>query len=179
VAPDHANAGLICVDAERLPALELGMRGRRKPIVVAVARFGDDSCDRLVAEGLADAVITKPLLRSEIEDLLVRLAAGEVGPRLARGSRPAQRPASVPGLKVLVADDSAVNREVAIEALSRLGATVETVENGVQAIEAVRNSIFDVVLMDGSMPDVDGFTAAREIAPWKQASSGTDSPSLP
>jgi len=33
----------------------------------------------------------------------------------------------------------------------------------VQAIEAVRNSIFDVVLMDGSMPDVDGFTAAREI----------------
>ena len=162
-APDYANASLICVDAERLPALELGMRGRRKPIVVAVARFGDDSGDRLVAERLADAVITKPLLRSEIEDLLVRLAAGEsiLALREARDQHSARL--QFPGLKVLVADDSAVNREVAIEALSRLGAMVETVENGVQAIEAARNAVFDIVLMDGSMPDVDGFTAAREI----------------
>jgi signal transduction histidine kinase/CheY-like chemotaxis protein len=159
----HANVGLVCVDAERLPTLELGRRDHRKPIVVAAARFGDDSGDRLVAEGLADAVITKPLLRSEIEDLLARIAAGESVLTLREAGDKHRVEPEFRGLKVLVADDSAVNREVAIEALSRLGAMVETVENGAQAIEAARNAAFDIVLMDGSMPDIDGFTAARAI----------------
>jgi two-component system sensor histidine kinase BarA len=69
---------------------------------------------------------------------------------------------------VLVADDGAVNREVATAALSRLGAAVHTVENGAQAIAAVRDGAFDMVLMDGSMPDIDGFAAARAIREQEQ-----------
>ena len=64
---------------------------------------------------------------------------------------------------MLVADDSAVNREVAIEALSRLGAQVETVENGAEAVSAAARHSHDIILMDGSMPQMDGFTAARII----------------
>lgn len=68
------------------------------------------------------------------------------------------------GTRVLVADDSAVNREVAMEALSRCGVTdVVAVENGLAAVEAVQASRFDIVLMDGSMPVMDGFTASRTI----------------
>lgn len=69
-----------------------------------------------------------------------------------------------PGARVLVADDSAVNREVAVEALSRCGVTdVVTVEDGLAAAEAAAASVFDIVLMDGSMPVMDGFTASRSI----------------
>ena len=78
----------------------------------------------VIANGAADAAISRPLLRSEIEELLRRVAAGEK--LLQRSGEVGQRrdgalPSSM-NLRVLVADDSAVNREVAIEALSQLGA---------------------------------------------------------
>jgi CheY-like chemotaxis protein/HPt (histidine-containing phosphotransfer) domain-containing protein len=116
----------------------------------------------VVADGRADAVISKPLLRGEIEELIGRIVEGKP----LQAAPAAAADTGVPqftGLRVLVADDNAVNREVAIEALSRLGAVVETVENGEQAVAAAQAAAFDIALMDGSMPVMDGFTAAREI----------------
>jgi signal transduction histidine kinase/CheY-like chemotaxis protein len=170
-ATDYAAASLVCIDADKLGLKGLGLRPYRKAFVVVVARFSDESADQLVAAGLADAVISKPVLRSEIEELLARIAAGElVVPSL--GGRPSENARLYfSGLKVLVADDNAVNREVAVESLSQLGATVETVENGRQAIDAVQKKIFDLVLMDGSMPDIDGFAAARRIRAAEAAMS--------
>ncbi|HEX2216988.1 MAG TPA: ATP-binding protein, partial [Xanthobacteraceae bacterium] len=159
---EYDKASLVCVDADKLPALQLGPRGQRNSIVIAVAHLGDERADRLLADGLADAVVAKPILRSEVEDILACIAAGQ--PILsAREAASTSATRQFPGLKVLVADDSAVNREVALEALSRLGAATTTVENGREAIAAVEATAFDVVLMDGSMPEIDGFTAAREI----------------
>src|SRR5262249_20973415 len=156
------DAALICADAERLRMVAPGRRTGRKPIVIAVVDCGDAQPDQLVVDGLADAVLTWPLLRVDVEDLLGRIVAG--GPLVAREKRAAAPSAlRFPGLKVLVADDSEVNREVATAALARLGAAVHTVEKGAQAISAARDGAFDVVLMDGSMPDIDGFAAARAI----------------
>jgi two-component system sensor histidine kinase BarA len=67
------------------------------------------------------------------------------------------------GLRVLVADDAEVNREVAAAALSRLGITATFVVDGREAVAAVAASAWDLVLMDGSMPVLDGFDATREI----------------
>jgi signal transduction histidine kinase/CheY-like chemotaxis protein len=165
----HSDAALICADAERLCASPVDRRDR-KPIVVAVADFGDTSADQLVADGRVDAVLTRPLLHADVEGLLERIVSGS--PLLARPESAARPRDAIqfPGLKVLVADDSAVNREVASAALARLGASVHTVENGVQAIAAARDGAFDVVLMDGSMPDIDGFAAARAIREEEQRS---------
>ena len=69
-----------------------------------------------------------------------------------------------PHARVLVADDSAVNVEVAIEALARCGVTdVITVGDGAQALAASAAGHFDLILMDGSMPVLDGFEATRAI----------------
>jgi signal transduction histidine kinase/CheY-like chemotaxis protein/HPt (histidine-containing phosphotransfer) domain-containing protein len=162
-ASERGKAALVCADAGKIAALGLGPRGSRNAIVLAVSALGDSSADRLVADGLADAVLTRPLLRGEIEELIGRIVA-DVPLQAARGAAATEAGApQFAGLRVLVADDNAVNREVAIEALSRLGAVVETVENGKQALAAVPAGAFDIVLMDGSMPVMDGFTAAREI----------------
>jgi CheY-like chemotaxis protein len=64
---------------------------------------------------------------------------------------------------VLVAEDNAVNRRLAVEILRRAGHIVESVENGREAVEAVAAQPFDVVVMDVQMPDMNGLEAARAI----------------
>ena len=64
---------------------------------------------------------------------------------------------------MLVADDSPVNREVASAALARFGVAIDLVENGAEAVAAVARQTYHLVLMDGSMPEMDGFEAARKI----------------
>ena len=167
---DFGAAAMVCADADRIAKRALAQSSGGSPIVVAVTPFGDAAADAVVADGVADAAISRPLLRSEIEELLRRIAAGEK--RLYSRAAGRRRGGPLPkfaSLRVLVADDSAVNREVAIEALSRLGAHVETVENGAEAVSAAARHAHDIILMDGSMPEMDGYTAARVIRQAEQA----------
>ncbi len=65
--------------------------------------------------------------------------------------------------KVLLAEDDAVNREVAVENLQKLGCTVDFAQNGLEVVEMVEKNSYDVVLMDCQMPVMDGFEAAKRI----------------
>jgi CheY-like chemotaxis protein len=71
--------------------------------------------------------------------------------------------ASASRLRVLVAEDNRVNRLVICRLLAQLGVTPVTVENGAEAINAVTQDRYDLVLMDISMPEVDGVEAVRVI----------------
>jgi two-component system sensor histidine kinase/response regulator len=66
-------------------------------------------------------------------------------------------------LRILLADDNVTNRLVAVARLEKMGHRVDPVGNGQEAIDAVRDVPYDLVLMDVMMPDVDGLTATREI----------------
>jgi hypothetical protein len=71
--------------------------------------------------------------------------------------------ASVPPMTILVAEDNAINRQVIQGILQARGHSVHLVEDGFQALTAVEMGQFDVVLMDGWMPVMDGIEAARKI----------------
>jgi two-component system sensor histidine kinase BarA len=109
----------------------------------------------------AVAVMT-PVRRADLSALLVQARAGQALSLATIQARAADLP-WFEGLKVLVADDSEVNREVAVEALARLGVRPDLVEDGLQAVEASLAGTYDLILMDGSMPGLDGFEAARRI----------------
>ena len=78
-------------------------------------------------------------------------------PQTATEARPLE------GLRVLVAEDNAVNTKLAVMLLGRLGCKVQTAANGVEALAALTRGPVDLVLMDCEMPEMDGFATTREI----------------
>ncbi len=72
-------------------------------------------------------------------------------------------PNGLSGLRVLLAEDNVTNQLVAVSNLERMGCNVDIVSNGLEAVEAAGARPFDVILMDVSMPEMDGIAATREI----------------
>lgn len=99
------------------------------------------------------------LSRDEVEDLT---ANNETN--VAAIDSPAFTEANdKPPLTVLVAEDSEVNQFIVTELLKKLGVEVTVVGDGQQAVDAVEETVYDVILMDISMPVKDGLAATREI----------------
>jgi two-component system sensor histidine kinase/response regulator len=71
--------------------------------------------------------------------------------------------AAPPSLNVLVAEDSRLNQTIAIRILKAQGHTVTVVSNGRQAVDALQDAVFDLILMDVDMPEMDGLDATRAI----------------
>ena len=66
-------------------------------------------------------------------------------------------------LRVLLAEDNEINQKVAVALLKKSGHVVEIAQNGYEAVQAVRQATFDIVLMDMHMPEMDGLAATRAI----------------
>lgn len=134
----------------------------------AVPQVGLVICDsEAAAEALLQrfpdsCVLVKPVRRDELLDVIGQIQSG-LQPRLTQRRSPSKITTTFPGVRVLVVDDSEVNREVAVEVLSRLEVESYTANDGQEAVDRLRVETFDLVLMDGSMPVLDGFEATRRI----------------
>jgi two-component system sensor histidine kinase/response regulator len=123
------------------------------------------------------AYLTKPIRQSSLLDAIMT----SLGPLAvmvdhvpvaaqAQVSRLAPRP-----LRLLLAEDNAVNQRLAVSLLEKRGHHVVVVENGREAIEAFHKERFDAVLMDVQMPDMDGFEATEKIRA-REAEAGGHTP---
>ncbi len=137
---------------------------------VVVCRTEEEAAGVLARDPGASTVVL-PLRRVDLIALLLQIQDGRT-PRLENAVAQTPEGLTFPGARVLVVDDSEVNREVATEALARLGVEVETAVDGFEAVAALRAKTFDLVLMDGSMPGLDGFEATRRIRAEEAGTGG-------
>ena len=107
------------------------------------------------------ARLDKPVRQSELYNTLARLLGDA---REAEPPAPAVAdPAPVRRMRVLLAEDNAVNQAVASQMLARLGHEAVVVGDGLAAVAAIASGRFDLVLMDIQMPTMDGFAAVAAI----------------
>ncbi len=142
-------------------ALSASLRALRRadqlPIVlIAVAIPGPDEA-AAADSGVIQATLTKPVVARRLHDVLVQV-----------GAHVATQPKSVPetvagGLRVLIADDNALNQNLLKRLVVKLGHTVDVVSNGREAVAAVAQQPYDALLMDVLMPEMDGLAAAEAI----------------
>jgi signal transduction histidine kinase/CheY-like chemotaxis protein len=143
-------------DEKALPILLLTSLGRRE--------IGADDLDFA-------AYLTKPLKPSALYDAL----AGIFG-RDAASPSASSEAASQPGrsaidadlgrrhpLRILLAEDNAVNQKLALRFLEQMGYRADVASNGIEAIQSIERQTYDVILMDVQMPDMDGLDATRHI----------------
>jgi CheY-like chemotaxis protein len=144
-------------------ALSASVRALRSPeqlpivLIAAAAATAEEA--GAADSGLVQATLTKPVAPRKLHDVIV-----QVGARPAVGAPATTVERVAPGaLKVLVADDNALNQNLLRRLVVKLGHNVDVVSNGREAVEAVSQTPYDAVLMDVLMPEMDGLQAAEAI----------------
>jgi PAS domain S-box-containing protein len=150
-------------------ALARQIRGDRRvgktPVIMLTSMGRAEDAARCKKMGL-EGYLTKPVKHSDLLDTLTTLVGIPARRGRVRPSR--QRPSRVPSraLRILVAEDNAVNRQLVTTLLKKRGHRVTAVEDGraaVSALESADSRKFDVVVMDLQMPEMSGFEAVQVI----------------
>ena len=113
-----------------------------------------------------EAWLVKPVKQSELLTCLLTILGDTYEPKSAALPEDQKKIASSvhhKKAKILLAEDNAINRTFAIRLLEKAGHTVVSAENGQEVLDLMETEKFDLILMDVSMPEMDGYEATRRI----------------
>jgi PAS domain S-box-containing protein len=143
-------------------------------ILTSMGHRGDAA--RLETLGCSGYLL-KPVKQQMLFDAVIAVlgSAKESGPGLiTRHVLAEQKKFS---LRVLLAEDNPINQKVAVTVLQKAGYSVDTVDNGADAVAKAKANPYNVILMDVQMPGMDGFEATKQIRIW-ELGGGTHIPIL-
>lgn len=131
-------------------------------VMFMVGRYEKENFRKRFAEAAKLNIIDKPVLPHELNSGIRQMLAGEA----LADTRLGPTSLNVPDLsayRILLVEDNAINRQVALGFLDYTGAKVEVAENGQVALGMLKRKGWDLVLMDIDMPKMDGLTATKTL----------------
>lgn len=147
-----------------------------KTRVLILASFGQRLDHELMEEAGVSHCVIKPVKQSRLLDA-VMTSTDTTFTHAPRPDAPRVRakPAAQ-SLRILLAEDNAVNQKLAVRQLQKLGYAVHPVGNGTEVLQEVQRVSYDVVLMDCQMPEMDGYEVTRRIRDFEKQSAGRRAP---
>jgi signal transduction histidine kinase/CheY-like chemotaxis protein len=151
-----------------------------------MAPLGVENDRRACQQVGIQASLSKPIKQGALLNVLVKLLVEEPAAEplaekppasvVKPGPAPAAVSVSAAGQRVLLAEDNAINRKLALRQLANLGYRADAVSNGREALAALDWQHYDAVLLDMHMPEIDGYETAGEIRRREESANG---PRLP
>ncbi len=161
---DWNMPGLDGIEASRL--IKQHSHLAQIPTIIMVTAYGREMVMEQAVEAKLDGVLVKPVTASMLIDAIVGVLGQSRGSESVDDAAQAwgiPRMAQILNAHILLVEDNAINRQLAMEFLKQAGLAVSLANNGKEAVEMVGRMAFDAVLMDIHMPVMDGYEATRRI----------------
>ena len=156
---------------ECLQCLKADPVGRKTEVIILTSMGHRMEAGKLKEMGAA-GYMNKPVKQRKLVDMIGAVLSQQEGEKAADQVRffTEHTPLSNPGqvFHILLAEDNLVNRKVALAMLSKYDLTVEAVENGLEVLDALGETEYDLILMDVQMPEMDGLEATQEIRKFQK-----------
>lgn len=151
------------MDGVQLAGVIRQYRPARQLPLILLTSFGRRAEDS--ATGLFALSLAKPVKASQLYDALVQIFVQTSLPERRMLQQPAfdREMAKRLPLRILLAEDNAINQKVALRILERLGYRADVAGNGLEVLDALARQHYDLVLMDVHMPELDGLETTRRI----------------
>ncbi|MFN7923334.1 MAG: response regulator [Bryobacteraceae bacterium] len=165
IATERCKVALVDVKLGNASGIDLARKLPEQAGVVLLTTRADtirrDPSLPVQIRGFLNKPVRRDALRKELAQAIghIELQKAPFSPRAALAKAAQNRRP----YRVLIAEDNPVNQRVAVRLVEKLGYTVETATNGLQALAALERAAFDVILMDCQMPELDGFETTHRI----------------
>ena len=172
---DEAPFNVLLIDWQmpRMDGLDVARAVRHnsslpwQPVIIMLTGHGGDDLQRRINSNLIDSVLLKPVTGSHLLDTILNTLAEKSrehqGPSIRTLFREGDEINALLGARVLIAEDNQINQEVISGLLEPYGLDITLVSNGREAVDALQEDSYDLVLMDLQMPELDGLQATAQI----------------
>ena len=177
------TADLLLLDL-RMPAMDgflLARAIKNNPVtapvhLIMLTSLGDTLESKEMEKAGIEACVAKPVKDSRLFDTIAAVVGGHASPArqkrhtITRPMKPPADPDSKP-VRILLAEDNVINQKVALKMLRGLGHGADVANNGLEVLAALERRLYDLVLMDCQMPELDGYDTTRRIRAQASMSS--------